>query len=253
MASVALNTGERFRIGRVFNESFAIIGRNLPLCLGLGAAFHALPRFAAWLWYVKSGAGQHSFQAFVIQHPLVSILAVPLYLVLTVVLQTSLIRATIVDLRGEKPDFSDCFGFALALLFPILGLSLLATAGIAIGMVLLIVPGILLTVRWAVAMPVLIQERRGILDSMSRSRDLTSGSRWALLGLWLMLIAANVMTGLVINHVAIPLNVTFGLLADATVRAAILVFSSVANAVSYAELRRTKEGTSVDELAKIFS
>jgi len=253
MASVALNTGERFRIGRVFNESFAVIGRNLLLCLGLGAAFHALPRFAAWLWYVKSGACQQSFQAFVIQHPLISILAAPLYLVLTVVLQTSLIRATIVDLRGEKPGFSDCFGFALALLFPILGLSLLATTGIMIGMVLLIVPGILLTVRWAVAMPVLIQERGGILDSMSRSRDLTKGSRWALLGLWLILIVTSAVLSVVINRVAIPLNVTFGLLADAIVRATVLVFSSVANAVSYAELRRIKEGTSVDELAKIFS
>jgi hypothetical protein len=244
---------DRLRIGRVFNESFAVVARNLLLCLGLGAALHALPRFAAWLWYVKSGAGLLSFQSFLTQHPFISILAVPLYLFLIAILQTSVLRATIVDLRGERPGFSDCFGFALALLFPILGLSLLATISVAIGLVLLIVPGILLILRWAVAMPVLVQERRGILDSMARSRDLTKGSRWTLLGVWLILAAAGVLAGLMIGRVAIPLNLTFGLLADATVRSALLVFSSVATAVSYAELRRIKEGTSVDELAEIFS
>ncbi len=34
---------------------------------------------------------------------------------------------------------------------------------------LLIIPGIYLLLRWSVAIPVLVQERRGVLDSMSRS------------------------------------------------------------------------------------
>ncbi|TGS88721.1 hypothetical protein EN820_55125, partial [bacterium M00.F.Ca.ET.177.01.1.1] len=103
--------------------------------------------------------------------------------------------AAIVDLRGSKPVFADCFGVALALLFPILGASLLVTLGILIGLLLLLVPGILLLLRWAVTMPVMIQERRGILDSMARSRDLTKGSRWALLWLWLILIVTGTLIG----------------------------------------------------------
>ncbi|MGX8007971.1 hypothetical protein ACVDG8_002675 [Mesorhizobium sp. ORM8.1] len=157
------------------------------------------------------------------------------------------------DLRGEKPTFSDCFGVAIILFLPILGASLLVTLGIIIGFVLLIVPGILVLLRWAVTMPVLIQERRGILDSMARSRDLTAGSRWPMLGLWVILIVVSVLASLVISRVAIPLNVTFGLLADSVIRAALLVLSSVAMAVTYIELLRIKEGTGVEDLAEIFS
>ncbi|TIV98483.1 MAG: hypothetical protein E5V85_11175 [Mesorhizobium sp.] len=253
VASTAPSAPDRFQIGGVFYDSFAVLGRDPVLFVGLGAVFYALPRFAAWLWYVNSGAAQLSFEAFVSEHVTIVLLGLPLYLLVTAVLQTSVIRATIVDLRGEKPAFADCFGVALALSFPILGVSLLATLGIIVGLLLLIVPGILLVLRWAVALPVLIQEKRGILDSMARSRDLTKGNRWPLLGLWLILIVTGALAGLVINRVAIPLNVTFGLLAEATMRAAFLVLSSVASTVSYVELRRVKEGAGADELSEIFS
>lgn len=253
MAAVATGQPDRFRIGRVFGDSFAVIGRNPALCIGLGMAFHALPRFIAWLWYAHSGAARLKTETFFSQYPGVVVLGAVAYLVSTAILQTAVTRATIVDLRGEKPTFADCFGMALILFFPVLGLSLLATLGIVVGLVLLVVPGVLLVLRWAVAVPVLVQEKRGILDSMARSRDLTKGSRWALLGLWLIVIVASASASLVINRVAIPFNVTFGLAAEATVRAALLVLSTAVSAVSYVELRRVKEGASAEELSEIFS
>jgi hypothetical protein len=88
---------------------------------------------------------------------------------------------------------------------------------------------------------------------MARSRDLTAGSRWPMLGLWMILIVVSVSANLVISGVAIPLNITFGLLAEAVIRAALLVLSSVVMAVTYIELLRIKEGTGVEDLAEIFS
>lgn len=253
MASVATDRPDRLRIGRVFGDSFAVVGRNPTLCIGLGVAFHALPRFGAWLWYANSGAARVKAETFVSQYPAVVVLGAAAYFTSTAILQTAVTRAAIVDLRGEKPAFADCFGVALILFFPMLGLSLLATLGIMVGLVLLIVPGILLLLRWAVAVPVLVQEKRSIFDSMARSRDLTKGSRWALLGLWLIVTVASALVGLVINRVAIPFNITLGLATEATVRAALLVFSTVVSVVSYVELRRVKEGASVEELSEIFS
>lgn len=46
---------------------------------------------------------------------------------------------------------------------------------------------------------------------------------------------------------------TTALILDALVRSVVSVVTSVATAVSYVELRQVKEGTSVDELAEIFS
>ena len=250
MASAALSTHDRFRIGRVLNDSFAVIRRNPALCLGLGGVLYAAPRFAFFQWYVRapvgSGGAGLSPQVFFS-------LAVPLYVGVIAILRTSLVRAAIVDMRGEKPSLADSLGVALALFFPVLLTSLVVTLATMLGLILLVVPGILLLLRWSVAIPVLIQERHNILDSMARSRDLTKGNRWALLGLWLILIVGGTLVGLAVTRIAIPLNVTFGLIVDSLVNAAVTVLSSVASGVSYVELRQTKEGTSVEQLAEIFS
>lgn len=255
MAVTTLNTGDRFRIGRVLNDSFAVIRRNPVLCLGLGVLLYAAPRFAFSLWYVQATAGSAGAapQSFFSQHAMLAIAGVLLYVGVIAILQTSLIRAAIVDRRGEKPSLADCLGVAFTLFFPVLLTSLVVTLAIMLGLILLVVPGILLLLRWAVAIPVLIQERPNILDSMARSRDLTKGNRWALLGLWLTLIGGGTLVGLVATRIAMPLNVNFGLIVDSLGKAAVTVLSSVASAVSYVELRQVKEGTGVDELAEIFS
>ncbi|MES0157299.1 hypothetical protein NKJ81_27540 [Mesorhizobium sp. M0018] len=108
-------------------------------------------------------------------------------------------------------------------------------------------------VLWVVAIPVLIQEKLGVFASLGRSRDLSKGSRWSLLSLWfplfVALVATNFTLGRVLSHLGIPL--VFFL--DALARAVEQVVFSVAIAVSYVELRQVKEGTSVEDLAEIFS
>lgn len=254
MSSVVPERADRFRIGRVLNDSLAIIRRNPVLCLGLGLVLYAVPRFALSFWYVEAtfSSGMAGF-ALLSQHWILVIAGLLFYVGVVVILQTALIRAAIVDMQGAKPFVGDCLGVALALFFPVLLTSLVVTLAIMLGLVLLIVPGILLLLRWAVAVPVLIQERRDILDSMARSRDLTKGSRWALLGLWLILIVGGALVGIVVPRLVVPLNFTFGLIVEALVKAAVTVLSSVAVAASYVELRQAKEGTSVEQLAEIFS
>lgn len=252
---MSLERAERFRIGRVLHDSFAVIRRNLVLCVGLGIVLYAVPRFALSLWYVKAIVGNEKIPlgVFVSQHVTLAIAGLLFYVGVIAILQTALTRAGVVDMQGGTPGVSDCLGVALALFFPILLTSLVVTLAFMLGLFLLIVPGILLLVRWSVAVPVLIQERLNILDSMARSRDLTKGSRWALLGLWLIIIMGGTLVGLMAPRLFISLNFTFGLIVEALVKAAVTVLSSVVSAVSYVELRQVKEGTSVEQLAEIFS
>ncbi|UVK53422.1 glycerophosphoryl diester phosphodiesterase membrane domain-containing protein [Mesorhizobium sp. AR02] len=254
MSSAALERVDRFRIGRVLNDSLAVIRRNPVLCLGLGLVLYAVPRFAFSFWYVEAtfSSGSAGF-ALLSQHRILVIAGVLFYIGVIVILQTALIRAAIVDMQGEGPSMGDCLGVALAMFFPVLLASCAVTLAIMLGLVLLIVPGILLLLRWAITIPVLIQEKRNILDSMARSRDLTKGNRWALLGLWLILIVGGTLVGFAAPRLVVSLNFTFGLIVEALVKAAVTVFSSVATAISYIELRQVKEGTSVEQLAEIFS
>ncbi|TIP97719.1 MAG: hypothetical protein E5X61_40330, partial [Mesorhizobium sp.] len=105
-------------------------------------------------------------------------------------LQSALVRATIEDLNGKQPSVGDCIKIAVGCFLPTLGIGLLAVLGAGLGLILLIVPGIILWLRWSVAVPVLVQERLGVFGSMARSSDLTKGSRWALFGLFLVMIVA---------------------------------------------------------------
>jgi uncharacterized membrane protein len=147
----------------------------------------------------------------------------------------------------------DSLKMAISLLLPVIGIAVLVSLGAGLGFMLLIVPGIILWLRWSVAVPVLVQERRGVFGSMKRSRELTKGSRWALFGFWIVLIIAVIVIQLVLSQVVMVFGVTTALILDALVTSVVSVVTSVAPAVSYVELRQVKEGTSVDELAEIFS
>ncbi|RWO58779.1 hypothetical protein [Mesorhizobium sp.] len=163
-------------------------------------------------------------------------------------------RATIEDLNGKQPSFGDCIARAVSFLLPTFAIALLVGLGVGLGFILLIVPGIMLALRWSVAVPALVQERLGVFGSMARSHDLTKGkplgavrpvhypdhyrhchrvgARHCNRAVWRGIVGAVV---------------------DALVTSVTSMVMSIATAVSYVELRQVREGTSVDELAEIFS
>jgi hypothetical protein len=65
-------------------------------------------------------------------------------------------------------------------ILPYIGLSILTGLGAVLGFFLLIIPGIILLVRWSAAPGFLIGAREGVIDAMSRSWDATHGHGWAI-------------------------------------------------------------------------
>ncbi|ESY75515.1 hypothetical protein X740_30920 [Mesorhizobium sp. LNHC221B00] len=259
MTSTTLARREKFDIGRVFNNTFAVIGRNIALCIGLAAVFSGLPNLVSQLARPAAPAvgdpaslavatANYTFGYFV-GFAVFGIL----YVGLSLLLQSSLVRAAIEDLNGKRPSFGDCIRVAIRNLLPTLGIGLLVGLGVGVASIALVVPGIILWLGWSVSIPVLIQERLGVFGSMSRSRALTKGSRWALFGLFLILM----IIALVIQSMsAVVIYLFHGIAAAvlaALVQTIVSMVISVATAVSYVELRQVKEGISVDELAEIFS
>lgn len=60
------------------------------------------------------------------------------------------------------------------------GLTILTAIGFIFGFLLLVVPGIILMVRWSAAPSFLIGAGEGVVDSFKSSWDATSGSGWAI-------------------------------------------------------------------------
>jgi len=84
----------------------------------------------------------------------------------------------------------------------VIGVVLLTLAvGILVGLgfLLLIIPGLLLAIKWAVAVPAKVLENKGISDAMSRSSDLTRGDRSRYVAIFLLFGAISIVVGLALN------------------------------------------------------
>ncbi len=75
----------------------------------------------------------------------------------------------------------------------ILALTAVVCTGIFVGLVLLIVPGILLATWWLVAYETMFLEKRGVFDSLGRSRELVRGRFRLALGAFLLTVAAYLL------------------------------------------------------------
>ena len=84
------------------------------------------------------------------------------------------------DARDGSFDstLGDVFARVSPAVIPLLVAGLLAGLGIAIGFVLLVIPGLFLLTIWAVIGPVIVVEGTGALDSFGRSRALVRGYGW---------------------------------------------------------------------------
>ena len=75
---------------------------------------------------------------------------------------------------GRPVDVNASYKYAFSRLGGLIGLALLIAIVVGVGFLLLIIPGIILAVFLAMAVPAFIIERKGVTESMSRSWQLVS-------------------------------------------------------------------------------
>ena len=113
-------------------------------------------------------------------------------LIVGIILAMGLIRASLAVVEGREASPSmiletDGFG-------PYLVAAILVAIGVTIGFILLIIPGIILTILWLFFGYVIVENpTTGPVDAMRRSAEITRGHRWQLLGLGLLLIGINIL------------------------------------------------------------
>jgi hypothetical protein len=99
-------------------------------------------------------------------------------------LQGALIKV-IEDVRDGRVDMTvgEAFSKALPFLGKIFVASLIAGVAVAVGLFLLILPGLILLTIWAFIAPVIVLEGASTLGSFTRSRELVRGNGGAVFGL----------------------------------------------------------------------
>lgn len=137
--------------------------------------------------------------------------------------------------------------------FPLLGVMILFTLGMTLGLILLVIPGIILMVMWYFAVPACVVESTGPIRSLGRSRELTKGYRWKIFALVIIVAIVNIIGGQVLTVVATGLGGIWGYFAASIVWQGIAGgFGAVLIAVAYYYLRVAKEGVDVDQIASVF-
>ncbi|HEX8238470.1 MAG TPA: hypothetical protein VF574_01895 [Allosphingosinicella sp.] len=263
--AAAEGSDRRVSIARVFSRAFGTIGSNPVTTLGIGFLFGALPSLLA-AYAVQQiraesfvGLGAAATIAIGLFSLLVSIL-------LGIVAQGVLVRVTVAFSEGRKASLAESAMAGLRVALPLFLLGVLNAIGLALGFLLLIVPGVILYLMWSVAAPALVEERLGPIEALGRSRYLTRGARWQIFGLTLVVLIVYWMaSGLVaaftiasyggIAEVAASAaeGPSFGQLAINAVVAT--VYSAVSGVIQpslYVELRDWKDGPRTEALAEIF-
>ncbi|HET7571339.1 MAG TPA: glycerophosphoryl diester phosphodiesterase membrane domain-containing protein [Gaiellaceae bacterium] len=104
----------------------------------------------------------------------------------------------------------------------LLGASILYGIGVLIGFVLLLIPGLIAIARWALIVPLVVIEERGVGEAFARSSQLVRGRTGRVL---LLVVVANVITG----AVGFAIRAAFGFLPEF---AAIWIGGTIASALA---------------------
>jgi len=144
------------------------------------------------------------------------------------------------DARDGSFDstLADVFTRVSPAVIPLLVAGLLAGLGIAIGFVLLVVPGLFLLTIWAVIGPVIVVERTGALDSFGRSRALVRGHGWTVLAIVLVMGLLSAIASGLLRAAFSFLPRFFEILVGGTIAQAVVApLMAIALAITYFRLR----------------
>jgi hypothetical protein len=121
-------------------------------------------------------------------------------------LQGALIKA-VSDVRDGRADLSasETFEAVYPKLGTIVVTGILLGIAIAIGLALLIVPGLILITIWIAVIPAIVLEDRGIGESFGRSRELVRGYGWNVFGVIVLTLLILIGVGIIVGIVLSPL------------------------------------------------
>lgn len=250
------DAGARFTIGGVLARLVGLFRRHLGPLLVLAVVLAGVLPYGIGFAYGRIVASTLGTQGYLRLAPFQVFILLPFTTVTSLIFQGAVIHLAAMGTRGWAA-LGPALRTAFRLFFPNLGIYLLTGLGIVAASFLVLIPGLILIVRWWVVLPVEVVERAGVLGSLRRSRDLTEGTRWRVFGLLLILFAVTAVLGggqLLLGRAAAGSGVPLVALSLVTQAAAIVtsLLASLGSVATYLELRRVKEGGTAGELASVF-
>lgn len=143
------------------------------------------------------------------------------------------------DVQDGRLDSSigQLFASVTPVLLTLLVVAFLFGVGVAIGFVLIVIPGLFLMTIWAVTAPVVVVERSGVLDAFRRSHALVRGNGWSVFAVILVVFVGLAIVSALAAIVTSGLGDVGSALVAWAVTALTQPLSAVTAAVLYFALR----------------
>ena len=120
---------------------------------------------------------------------------------------------------------------------------ILAGLGIAIGLVLLIVPGLVLLTWWSLIVPVVVLDGKPVGEAFTRSRELVRGHGWPVFGVVVITVVLSAIASGIIQSIFSFLGSFLRYWIGGTIASAVVgPFLAVALTLMYFKLRDLREG-----------
>jgi hypothetical protein len=231
-------------VGTLINRSFVIWGKNAGTYCLLGG----LVQFPLILVVIALlGALRRPNDILYI-----NVAASMVQVVMTQVAAGAITYGVVEELRGRRASLGACLRIGVQRLLPVLGVVLLTGFFIFLGFFALIVGAFVVMCMLWLAVPVAVVERPGVVASLGRSRVLTKGFKGAIFGLIFVIGSVSGFFSGIISGVVNALSIELGLVVGLFVGGVANSLQAVAMAVAYHDIRQSKEGVDVAELAAVF-
>jgi hypothetical protein len=218
------------QVGEVLSETWVLYTQNLARLVATAALAYALLSLVLAV-----------VSAVVSARPLFLALTIGVTIVGVYWVQGALV-ALVADLRAGRSAVSvgTLFRRVEPRLATLIGAGLLAAVGIALGFLLLVVPGLVLLTWWSMITPIVTLENAGVLDSFGRSRELVRGNGWRVLAVIALTVVFAAIVSTVITALFVGLPEFVAIYVGSVVANAVTVpFVALAWTVTYFELRDT--------------
>jgi hypothetical protein len=183
-------------VGALFRDALSVLRAHALLFIALSAAV-VIPAAL-----IVEGIGLEMLTGSYDESPPLVQLAIPTaveFLVVTPIIAAICIYALHQIAAGDNPSAGQVFVAGFEAFTPLFGAVALAVAGIVLGFLALIVPGIYLTIRWYfVPQTVVVEGARGPV-ALSRSGLLVEGFWWRTFGLVVLANLATTIFGLFVT------------------------------------------------------
>ena len=156
------------------------------------------------------------------------------------ILYQGIVVELVQDIQDGRRDHSigDLIRSVEPVFWPLAAVSILFGIGLGIGFILLIIPGLILMVIWAVVAPVTVLERPGVFAAFGRSRELVRGNGWNVFGVIVVVFLTVVVISIAAGLIASGLGSVGRSLVQWAVNALLAPIPALGASVLYFALRR---------------